>query len=227
MVKKARLKATTVVHANGKTSQQAERSILDVATLVRGVSFREDEVSGEARPNFVPLLRATNIAEELDLNDVVYVPTSRVSPEQLLKVGDVVVAMSSGSKAVVGKAASLKGPWLGTVGAFCSILRPNDDLDWRFFSYFFQTRRYKHSIFNASAGVNINNLGRKDFANIQMPVPPLAEQKQIADKLDLVLGRLKATERQLSTSIAKVRSAEREILNRALFSALSPIQSES
>ncbi len=46
-------------------------------------------------------------------------------------------------------------------------------------------------------GVNINNLKRDHFETINLPLAPLAEQKRIADKLELVLGRVDACRARL------------------------------
>jgi type I restriction enzyme S subunit len=96
----------------------------ELASVIRGVTYQKEEARATAAVGFVPLLRATNIGASLDLDDVLWVPASRVKPLQRLQVGDIVVAASSGSAAVVGKAAQLLEDWDGTFGAFCFALRP-------------------------------------------------------------------------------------------------------
>ncbi len=96
--------------------------VRDVAELIRGVSYRGDEASKEPREGFVPLLRATNIADALLLDfDLTYVSRAVVAENQMLAPGDILIAASSGSRPVVGKSAPLRKHWDGTFGAFCAV----------------------------------------------------------------------------------------------------------
>jgi type I restriction enzyme S subunit len=116
----------------------------------------------------------------------------------LLQVGDVVIAMSSGSKTVVGKAATIKKPWLGSFGAFCGVLRPSNLIDWGYFGAFFQTAEYRNEISEKSAGVNINNLKRTYFEEIRVPTAPLVEQKRIVTKIEGLFKRVNASRDRLA-----------------------------
>src|ERR1035437_4789999 len=83
-----------------------------VAEVVRGVTYKKSEARSTPAPDYVPVLRATNIEARLLLDtQMVYVPSQVVRPAQLLQVGDIVVAASSGSLSVVGKSAQLHEQW--------------------------------------------------------------------------------------------------------------------
>ncbi len=86
----------------------------DLVRLIRGVSYDKAEARYEGTLGYVPILRATNIDESLSFEELVYVPKRNVSEEQRLLVGDVVIAASSGSKSVVGKAGQLGEKWSGS-----------------------------------------------------------------------------------------------------------------
>ena len=84
----------------------AEIGLLDISDLVRGVTYTSADASDMAFDGSVPVLRANNIQDRaFDLCDLVHVPSSLVSNAQRIRQGDVVVATSSGSISVVGKAA--------------------------------------------------------------------------------------------------------------------------
>ncbi len=144
-------------------------------------------------------------------------PSSESPTQQLLEVGDVVVAMSSGSKSVVGKAAQLSRPWSGTFGAFCGVLRPSAQLDAPYFGLFFLTAGCRKAISDASAGTNINNLKRQYFADLSLPLPPLAEQKRIVAKVEALLARVNAARQRL----AKVPAVLKRFRQSALTAACS------
>jgi type I restriction enzyme S subunit len=187
-------------------------SPLAVAELVRGVSYEKGEVALEPGEGRVPLLRANNISNGIVFSDLQYVPQDRVSAEQLLRAGDVIVAMSSGSKSVVGKAAALSAPWRGTFGAFCGVLRPSSMLDARFFSLFFGTLEYRQTISELSAGTNINNLKRAYFDKLTLPLPPLAEQRRIVAKVEALLAEIHAASDRLAKVPAILKRFRQAVL---------------
>jgi type I restriction enzyme S subunit len=100
-----------------------------VLRVIRGVTYQKEASRKTSIEGFVPVLRATNIQSNLEFEDLVYVPATDVSEIQKLKVGDIVIAASSGSLSVVGKAAQLKHPWTGSFGAFCFGLRPEPSIE--------------------------------------------------------------------------------------------------
>ncbi len=171
---------------------------LQVAALLRGVSYAKGEAQAAPAAGLVALLRANNITDSgLVFEDLQHVPVGRVSDAQRLQLGDVVVAMSSGSKSVVGKAAALTAPWSGTFGAFCGALRPHPALDARYFGLYFQTREYRDAISGMSAGTNINNLKRDYFDQLLLPVAPLAEQRRIVAKAEILLEQVRRAKDRL------------------------------
>jgi len=98
----------------------------EVAHLVRGVSYDKQDASNSPAKGLLPILRATNIQKDLILEGFVYVPEKIVKEEQLIKEGDILVAMSSGSKELVGKAAQSKQYSKIAFGTFCGLIRPNE-----------------------------------------------------------------------------------------------------
>ena len=108
----------------------------DVLRIIRGVSYNKSQASSVQSEDRIPIIRATNIERELDFNDFVFVPKTCVSEEQLLQRGDIVIAASSGSRNVVGKAAQLRHKWTGSFGAFCMGLRVRPEIASSFVAWF-------------------------------------------------------------------------------------------
>lgn len=159
--------------------------VSELATQVRGVTYKASESSTTPRSGMVGVVRAGNIVEgELDNNDLVYVPAARVSEKQWLKRGDVLIATSSGSLDVVGKAARIRSDQDVAFGAFCKVLRPTAEVDAGYFAHFFQTMPYRRHVARVAAGSNINNLKGRDLDNIEILLPPIEEQRRIAVVLD-------------------------------------------
>jgi len=181
-----------------------------IAQLIRGVSYKKNEGIHEPQIGYVPILRATNINKELNYLNLVYVPSSKLKEEQYVKELDIIIAMSSGSKNLVGKAAQAKHNFLGGFGAFCGLIRVNPKLNKKFIGYFFQNNAYNKSISQLSSGVNINNLRRENVLSIKLSLPPLPEQHRIVDKVEELFSRLDAgieSLKKVRTQIKRYRHA--------------------
>ena len=75
---------------------------------------------------YISVLRAGNINETRIIKDnFVYVPESLIKHDRRLIYGDMLIAASSGSLNIVGKAAMLEEDMEAGFGAFCKVLRPD------------------------------------------------------------------------------------------------------
>ncbi len=157
----------------------------DLAEQVRGVTYGKDDASRTPGAGYLPVLRAGNITDTgLVFDDLVYVPAAKVSAKQKIKRGDIVIAASSGSLDVVGKAAPALAAFDGGFGAFCKVIRPNHKVDPGYLAQFFKTPGYRRKISSLAAGANINNLKSEHLDDLLVPVPTLPEQRRIAAILD-------------------------------------------
>ncbi len=156
--------------------------------LVRGVTYKRQETTDTSSSGYLPILRATNIQDRQLLleEELVYVKSEKVSDSQLLRSGDVIIAMSSGSKSIVGKAAQFHADWEGSFGAFCAVFRHNSTIEPFFISQVFQTKHYREHLLKEARGTNINNLSKGHILDYQFPLPPLPEQRAIAHILHTI-----------------------------------------
>ena len=159
--------------------------VSDVCEQIRGVSYSGDDAMSVPESGYLAVLRANNITDEgLSFDDLTYVPEARISAKQLVIAGDVVIAASSGSLSVVGKAAPAMQNLNMGFGAFCKVLRPNSKVDHAYFAHFFKTKSYRQKVSSLAAGANINNLRNEHLDDLPFPLPPLGEQRRIAAILD-------------------------------------------
>ena len=160
--------------------------VKECSVQIRGVSYKPTDLHDALDDESIILLRANNINDDkLSLNDVVYVDKSKVSDEQYLRIGDILVCTSSGSKNLVGKATIIKTNIAATFGAFCKVVRPKDILP-DYLGHYFTSSMYRNTISQLSAGANINNIKNEHIDSLEIPLPPLETQKQIAANLDKV-----------------------------------------
>lgn len=200
-----------------------EIELSEVANIIRGVTYKKEHAEYIAQEGLLPVLRATNITgTALHFDELVYVPAENISKEQILQPGDVVIASSSGSKEVVGKAGAFSGgSFVGSFGAFCTGIRPSSVLSADYFGYYFQTPSYRKSVSELSAGSNINNLKTSDLASQRFPLPPFAEQIRIVTKLEELLTDLDAGVAELKIAQKKLSQYRQSLLKTAVEGTLT------
>lgn len=98
--------------------------IKDIAKQIRGVSYKPIDVMDSLTKSSITLLRANNISDGfINFEEVAFINKQRVKENQLLRKGDILICTSSGSKALVGKAAYVDKDMSMTFGAFCKVVR--------------------------------------------------------------------------------------------------------
>ena len=160
--------------------------VKNLAKQIRGVSYKPEDLHDSLDEDSVILLRANNIDEgKVNFDDVVYVDKSKVSDEQYLKVGDVLICASSGSKQLVGKAASVDFDSPCTFGAFCKVVRPNNNVA-DYLGKYFQSGVYRRKISEVAIGANINNIRNEHIDSLELPIYEPAQAQRIVEKIGLL-----------------------------------------
>ena len=147
--------------------------------VIRGVSYKPSDIKEVNDSTSTIVLRSNNIDEgQINFDDVVFVDSSRVSEEQIITSGDIVMCGSNGSKKLVGKAAELRiVPETQTsFGAFCLGIRCNDSILPSYLSTYFQTSIYRDKIEAKGAGSNILNIKPDHIYDLEIPIPPVNQQ---------------------------------------------------
>ncbi|WP_405431874.1 restriction endonuclease subunit S [Micromonospora sp. NBC_00617] len=151
-------------------------------------------------PDMVPYLRAANVKDgNLDLEDVLEMNfTPREQLNFGLRSGDVLVTEGSGSRSVVGASAVWRGEIEGTVCFQNTLLRvrPRPEvMDGRFLAWWAQAARAMGLFASIAGGANIYHLSADRVRQLPLDLPPIDEQRRIADFLDAELARMDALAR--------------------------------
>ena len=201
-------------------------TLASLLTVTRGVSYKKPDAGNKADSGLVPILRATNIDQILNFEDLVYVPSRYIKNDQLLRSGDIVIAASSGSRSIVGKAARLTSEWHGSFGAFCLGLRPDSRLGEGYIAWYLQSEEYRNRVSSLAAGININNLRREHIEETPIPLPPLAEQRRIVAEIETQFTRLDASVAALRRAQANLKRYRASVLKDACEGRLVPTEAE-
>lgn len=177
----------------------------EIATFVRGVTFKPTDVTGDG----VGVMRTKNVQETLDLTDIVRIPAKLVKKaSQYLQPGDALIS-SANSWNLVGKAC-----WVGEVGeplaigGFVTALRPDKiQIEPRYLYWWLTSPRTQATLRSLSnKTTSISNLNLKLSAQLPVPVPPREEQRRIAEILDQA-DAIRAKRRQVLAQFAALTQA--------------------
>ncbi|BDT70504.1 type-1 restriction enzyme EcoKI specificity protein [Comamonadaceae bacterium OS-4] len=153
----------------------------DLFSVIRGVTYQKTDARDTPTETHLPILRANNIRGTVNLDDLVYVPAALISEDQLLRAGDYVVCLASGSKNLVGKAAPFTESLGCSFGAFCGAIRPIQEI--AYFAVYLASPMYRDSVSEASAGIGINNLKGSSLLDLDIALPPAPEQSRIVTRV--------------------------------------------
>lgn len=194
-----------------------------IVEIVRGVTYNKAQARSQPADGYVPILRATNIQDALLLDrELVYVPEEVVLPGQRLRVGDIVVASSSGSSSVVGKSRILEQQWVGAFGAFCAVLRVEPAVDPRYVAHVVASPPVRKRWSALASGTNINNLKREHLSETPVPLPPLEEQRRIVAEVERQLSLIDTLAAATESALHRSAALRRAILARAFAGELVP-----
>lgn len=177
---------------------------------IRGVSYKPEDLHSDLNADSIMLLRANNIRDDMvNFDEVVYVDRKKVTDKQLLKAGDILICTSSGSKALVGKAAYIAEDIEATFGAFCKVVRPRSQCA-KYIGHFFCSPIYRERIANVAGGANINNIRNEHIDELTISLPTLAEQESISALLDSVTTLISLRKQQIAKldELVKARFVE-------------------
>lgn len=195
------------------------KTLGSIGFFIRGVSYKKEQLLSIKDEKSVYLLRANNIQNELILDDLQIIP-KELAVDKIIQNNDILFAMSSGSKHIVGKNILLNDLNDFTFGAFCGLFRINNlNISHKFLAFYLKSSFYKNYILNISKGSNINNLRFADLENLQIPLPPLKEQERIVGILDFAFSKIDENIKKAKENLANID----ELMQSTLQKAFNPL----
>lgn len=159
----------------------------EVADFIRGITYKPNELVDNFSDNSVVCMRTANVQATLKQDDLLSVPIDLVkNNNKFLIAGDLLVSTAN-SWNLVGKCCWIpKLDYSATAGGFISILRANQSLlDQKYLYHWFNSDKIQLAARNCGRQTtNISNMDLNRCLDIQIPLPPLEEQRRIAEILD-------------------------------------------
>lgn len=196
----------------------------ELSSLHRGVSYKKNEGHTEKNEGDCLVMRGGNILEgAIDTDsDNIYVDMKLVSEEQLLRKYDVVIVSSTGSTKVIGRAGISFDDYKDVAfGAFLTLVRPKKEIYKPCVSYFFQSQLYRERIRQLASGVNINNIRSEYITETPIPLPPLAEQHRIVDRIEGLFAKLDEARDKVQDVVDGFETRKAAILHKAFTGELT------
>lgn len=184
----------------------------------RGLTYTKDD---EVEASSIGVLRANNVdlnTHRLNLDDIKYIREDfEVPAKKRVKQSSLLMCMSNGSKAHLGKVAIIEGDLDYAFGGFMGLLIPNEDVvSPKFLYYGLISRSFKDYIHSLSDGANINNLKYRDLAAYKVFVPSLAEQQRIVDILDAEFEKIDTLKENAERNLQNAKALFQSVLRKEL-----------
>lgn len=189
----------------------------EVIEIIGGVSYKKGDVLVD---NFgMRVLRGGNIQNNslILYDDDVYINKDSIAKEKIIREGDIIIVASTGSKTVIGKPAFIEKDYENiAIGAFLRIIRPINILNSKYISKIFFSGIYRNYIRNISKGTNINNVKNEYLNNFIIPLPPLAEQKRIVEKVDQLFTLIDELDSNKEDLLEVINLTRNQVLQEAI-----------
>ena len=178
-----------------------EKTLGQLGDLKNGMNFAHNEKGVDLH-----ILGVGDFGNRFSIDDVRELQmislNQQPSEDYLLKDGDIVFVRSNGNKQLVGRSLVVyPGDNSTTFSGFCIRFRKSlKVLDERFLVYLLKSDNTRKKLFGN--GANISNLNQKTLQSLIVPLPSLAEQQRIVERLDA-----------LSENIRKYEEIQRQVIS--------------
>lgn len=139
-------------------------------------------------------------------------PAGIVTERNILRDGDIVFVRSNGNRELIGRSLFIENPPEDvTHSAFSIRLRfVSGDVYPKFYAYCFRTPLIRRGLTAQGGGTNISNLNQDILNALEVPIPPLPVQRQIAGILSAYDELIENSQRRIRILEKMARSLYRE-----------------
>lgn len=192
-----------------------ETELGNYAYLKNGYAFKSSDFCNIG----IPVIKIANIKDgRIDLDDSMCVDQSIAKTEFSVNKGDILIAMSGATTGKFGLynlyEVAMQNQRVGNIKPLV------DELSHKKFIYYLLFD-LKQDIETMAYGGAQPNISPQLISSLRIPLPPLAEQKRIAEKLDVLFGQLDSVRGAMSRIPTLLANLRQQILTHAVTGKLT------
>jgi len=142
-----------------------------------------------------------------------YISKQTANNAKLLTYGDLLFAASGETKEDIGKSVAFIGKMQAYAGGDIIIVSPKGEYDYRFLGYISNCKPVRDQKSTRGQGDAIVHIVTGDLATVLIPLPPISEQRRIADALSKVDSLIESLDKLIAKKKAIKRGAMQELLS--------------
>lgn len=190
----------------------AEFRLGDVADVINGYAFKSNNFTDEKVDGSLPVIKIKNVVNgDVNLSDVQYHQYTDELKKFLIKKGDILLALTGNHPhaltQVVGQASFYKLEETSLLNQRVAKIAPKPVLSNAYlYNFLVSSDVHEYLASQSSGSANQANISKSDIENVLISLPPLPEQKAIAevltsldDKIDLLHKQNKTLEQLAET----------------------------
>ena len=194
-----------------------------ICSFERGITFPASAKEFEPTASNIPCVRTANVQDELDIADLIYIDKSYMkgNSAKLTQVNDIIMS-SANSRELVGKVSFVSFlPYPMTFGGFVLTIRTKQILS-KFLFYFLRYEFLLGKFMGESTQTtNIANINTTKLAGYHIPLPPLAEQQRIVDRIESLFAKLDEAKEKAQAVVDGFEDRKAAILHKAFTGELT------
>ncbi|TVZ23457.1 type I restriction enzyme S subunit [Dokdonia sp. Hel_I_63] len=193
--------------------------IKNIGTVKARVGWKALKASEYVKTGYF-FLSTPNIKKvNIDYKNVNYITKERYyeSPEIMLKDGDILLVKDGSTLGIVNIITNLEAE--GTVNSSIGVLRLKKQHN-KYFYYFLKSNYLQNIIGLKKEGMGVPHLFQKDINNFTLSIPPLKEQTQIANYLDVKTTAIDKKVNLLQQKIKHYKAYRKTLINETVTKGL-------
>ena len=197
--------------------------VSSVCEFVRGITFPASAKEKEPTNTNIPCLRTANVQDELAIDDLIYVDKAYMkgNKAKLVQKDDIIMS-SANSRELVGKTSYVYAvPFPMTFGGFVLTIRAKTIIS-KYLFYFLRLEFLSgHFMGESTQTTNIANINTTKLGEYALPLPPLAEQQRIVDRIESLFARLDEAKQKAQDALDSFETRKAAILHKAFTGELT------
>ncbi len=188
------------------------KRLFNICYFVRGnSSFKKDELLDEGK--YVALQYGkTYKVEEVNKEFKFYVNDNFYKSSQIVNYGDVIFVSTSETLEDLGHSVFYNRNDIGLIGGEQILLKPKKNiLDGKFL--FYTTKVFGKELNKFATGLKVFRFDVYDLKTIYIPIPPLKEQKAIAEHLDKSIAKIKKVKSIIQSQIETLQVYRKSLIH--------------